>query len=30
MVKEAAERSDQSGGATGLEKTGVQVQTPGK
>ncbi len=30
MVKQAAERSDQSGGATGLEKTGVQVQTPGK
>jgi hypothetical protein len=30
MVKQAAARSDQSGGATGLEKTGVQVQTPGK
>jgi hypothetical protein len=30
MVKEAAARSDQSGGATGLEKTGVQVQTPPK
>lgn len=30
MVKEAAERSDQSSGATGLEKTGVQVQTPPK
>lgn len=30
MVKEAAQRSDQSGGSTGLEKTGVQVQTPGK
>lgn len=30
MVKQAAERSDQSSGATGLEKTGVQVQTPPK
>lgn len=30
MVKDAAARADQSGGSTGLEKTGVQVQTPTK
>jgi hypothetical protein len=30
MVKEAAQRADQSGGSTGLEKSNVQVQTPPK